>query len=154
MGASFQDDELNTQELDRFMKALNQKLPDIRVGVLKDSARQDGHTNVEIGTYHEFGTSKMPQRSFLRVPLADKLSNEIDKRGLLSEDLLKNITKNLSVKVLINAIGKAAKDVVLNAFDTAGFGKWASWSKGYSNSTGQVLKDTQSLKNSIDYEVK
>ncbi len=50
---------------------------DISVGVHDDEPRDDGISNAELAAIHEFGTSELPQRSFLRS-FMDEHSSEID----------------------------------------------------------------------------
>lgn len=64
-----EEDELDTKNLDKFIKALSKRISNVKIGILGGGARDDGKTNAEIGAIHEFGTSTMPQRSFLRVQI-------------------------------------------------------------------------------------
>src|SRR5580692_9916191 len=86
--------------LEKLIKALKQKPPKCRVGILGSSnSRQgpSGVTNAEVGAAHEFGTDKLPVRSFLRMPIANNLNKEIKKSGLNSEETLKEVVKQGSI---------------------------------------------------------
>lgn len=113
-------DELN--KLTRFLKE-NYK---VRVGILgnKASAEHDsksGLTNVEIGTFHEFGTSKMSQRSFLMMPLQEKLSKEIPK---FKKYIFKQFFVKKAPKEFYQELGSKALDIIEEAFNTSGWGQW------------------------------
>ena len=149
---------IDTTILDGLLRTLNQTLPVVRVGVLGNTANRDtlkgGSNNAEVGAAHEFGTSKLPRRSFLRVPLNEHLSEYIEKAGGYSEDTLKEVISNGSIRPWLEQIAKIAKAVVLDSFHTAGFGKWAPWKGNYSSRTGQILIDTTQLVKSITSDVK
>lgn len=147
--------KLNLTGLDSFLKAL-QKSPSLRVGILNSSPRKDGKaTNATVGAIHEFGTSKVPQRSFLRVPLAEHLSQNLESSGLFNKDTLAQVVKRKSLKPWVEKIETIAKDIVLNAFDSNGYGKWPSdKSKTLEHKkVKQTLRETGQLKNSISTEI-
>jgi len=154
---------LKTPGLDKILKALGGKPPKARVGILGDKAvrgaseeggekMQSGATNAEIGAAHEYGTSTLPQRSFLRIPISENLKNKLANAGLTSKDVLKQVIATGSVVPWLKLVAAEAEGIVLEAFDTGGFGKWKP-----SNMTGktnhQTLVETQQLRNSITSEV-
>lgn len=178
-----EDIQFSTKELDQFTKALKGQLSRVKIGILgakssrndvevekgKSSkvnansgkvpkALKDGFavtTNAAVGALHEFGTEHMVARSFLRVPMLDHLSKELEKSGAFDEDQLKEIIKSGTLKPWLEVLGALGKGIVVEAFATGGYGKWASWkTKGYTNKTGQILKDTQQLSESITWDVK
>lgn len=148
-------ENFSVKGLDSILKSLKGKPPVARVGILgsKNARAGKSNSNATIGAAHEFGTSKIPQRSFLRVPLNDHLNKEIEKSGALDKDALENVIKSGSVLPWLQKIAFLAEKVVLDAFDSQGDGKWRKWSKGYSNNTGMILQDTTQLRNSITSEV-
>lgn len=147
--------QLDTKTLDNILKALKAKKAYARVGILGDSAqREDGEvTNAVIGAYHEFGTEKIPMRSFLRVPIADNLHDYLGASQAFDDDVFKEVVQKKSLAPWLEKVGAVAMGIVLEAFSNRGFGKWAPWAKGYSNNTGNILVDTQQLRNSINYDV-
>ncbi len=167
------DTTINVAGLESLLKALKQKAPVARVGILGDSPRQEaphvvsgasierrtkgttnGPTNAEIGAAHEYGTNRVPQRSFLRVPITDNLQKYMENSGALDEDTMKAVIKSGTVTPWLKKVSALAKTIVLDAFDTGGFGKWASWKSGsYTNNTGNILVDTTQLRDSITDEV-
>lgn len=147
---------LNVTGLDKLLKALKQKPPVARVGILGDKdvrSTGDSPSNATIGASHEFGTSKLPQRSFLRVPLSDKLTNEIGVSGALNEGVLKEVMAERSVIPWLRKIAILAEGIVSEAFDTGGFGKWKPSNMKYKKNH-ETLVETQQLRNSITSEVK
>ena len=147
----------NSDGLDQLMKAFKGDLPKVRVGVLAGAktSRNDGKpTNAEVGAAHEYGTSKMPRRSFLRVPITDNLQKYLKASGLLDKKTLKRVIEEGSVREWMKQIGIVCERIVQEAFASGGFGKWKPLSPGYENETGQILMDTRQLRNSITSVVK
>jgi phage gpG-like protein len=171
---------MNTKNLDQLIKALKNNMSKGRVGILggktmrnntdsgpgksvsanKGKAPKSGigdvTTNAAVGAIHEFGIpGRIPQRSFLRVPIAEQLPKELEKSGAFSKDELNKVIKEESLKPWIERIVLVAVNIVTEAFDTGGFGKWPKWKDpNYSNNSGQVLVDTTQLRNSITGDVK
>lgn len=179
------DFDFNTKSLDGLIKALKGNMSKARVGILgsgqtarnKELEGARGHanetgrsvnaarkapksnyevaTNAAIGAVHEFGGPKMPQRSFLRVPISQNLQKYLENSGAFGKDELARVIKEASLLPWLKRIATVAETIVHDAFDTGGFGKWAKWkTKGYENNTGQILVDTQQLRNSITSDVK
>lgn len=148
---------LDTRKLDQLLRLLKKKSPVVHVGVLAGkNTRQGSGSNAEIGAKHEFGIDGMPQRSFLKVPIADNMESYLAKAGALDENaVLKEAVAANSLMPLMKKIGIVAETIVSDAFGSGGFGKWATWKiPGYENNTGQILVDSQQLRNSITSEVK
>lgn len=171
----------NIDGLENLMKNLKKDWR-VRVGIMgsKASAQHDsksGLTNVEIGTFHEFGTSKMPQRSFLMMPLQEKLSEEIPK---MKKVIFKQFFVKNSAEQFFYDLGSKALDIIESAFNSNGFGQWkaltssthsaweskadisgwrtarsiASFRKGLKKSLSrQILTDTGKLRRSISFKV-
>ena len=99
----------------------------IQVGVFSDSSSRKSSgelTNADLAMYHEFGSPEhgLPARSMLRVPLADHAQEIMAPfRGKAAAYLAKGTILNL-----YKLIGIAAEKIVLGAFKTGGYGKWAS----------------------------
>lgn len=142
--------------LDQILKALKMAPPVCRVGILgeKDSRSGNQHSNATVGAAHEFGTTKISQRSFLRIPITENLNKQLESSGALDKDTLSNVIKMGDVKPWLKKIGIEAEKVVQDAFDTGGSGKWPAHARGYTNNTGMLLVDSTQLRNSITSEVK
>lgn len=138
---------VDNKKLNKLLKAFD-KVPLIKVGIMgDDNSRTDGLSNATIGAIHEFGFGRVPMRSFLRVPLVDNLNTAIEEQLDVKIDA---VVEGGSLQPLMKKIALIAEQVVLNAFDTQGNGKWPKWiDPGYMNNTGQILVDTQQLRNSI-----
>ncbi len=171
----------NIDELNKLMRVLKEPYK-VRVGILGNKAEaqhdnKSGLTNVEIGTFHEFGTKKMPQRSFLMMPLQEKLSEEIPK---LKKYIFKQFFVKKAPKQFYMDLGAKALDIIESAFNTNGFGQWkalasssrsawerkagisgwrtaksiTSFRKGLKKSLSrQILTDTGKLRRSISFKV-
>lgn len=150
------DDVINLRGLDQLVKALKVKTPTIRVGVLgSKDARVSGGSNATIGAAHEFGTSTIPQRSFLRVPLIDHLNKELEGSGINSKDNLTEVIKGGDIMPWVREIAVVAEAIVLGGFASQGYGKWAAWKNpNYKNKGGQVLIDEGYLRDSITTDIK
>lgn len=153
------DVKLTTHGLDQLVKALKDNMARGRVGVLgAKTTRKDqkiGETNASIGAVHEFGMGNMPQRSFLRVPIAEHLKKDLEKSEMFGDDELKQVIKEASVVPWLKRICIIAEGIVLKAFATGGFGKWPAWkTPGYKNDDNRLLVDTRQLRDSISSDVK
>lgn len=145
--------ELNLKPIEQLLKAM--KLSGtVQCGILGRGKRSDGKTNALIGAVHEFGSATVPQRSWLRVPLADHFTKYLRKSGLLDKVVLAQVLKTGTVKPWLDKCAVVAERVVQDGFSTGGFGKWVGWSAGYTNNTGQILVDSQQLRNSVTTKVK
>lgn len=153
---------LKIRGLDQLVKALKAKPPVARVGILGDKTNRapaEGETNTptnaEVGASHEFGTSTLPKRSFLVTPISDQLDKEMLKSGALDKEVLSDVITQASLLPWVKKIAALAEGIVVDAFDTGGFGKWNGWKNpNYTNNAGQILVDTKQLRDSITSEVK
>ena len=109
--------------LNKFVKGISTN-DVVRVGVLgKDVARKngaDGMTNAEVGAIHEFGTLKLPIRSFLRMPIHQNSEKIVAETAAGSEKMVAAGDK----VGLLKKLGTSAQGFVLDAFATGGFGNW------------------------------
>lgn len=150
--------ELNTAKLDKLMALLSTgKVPTARVGILgaknhRSKGESKSPTNAEIGAKHEFGLDGMPMRSFLRMPLTEFLGKYLEKAGAFTEAVLKDVMATASLTPWIKKIGIVGEQVVADAFQTGGFGKWKP-SDMSRKRNHQTLVETQQLRNSITSEV-
>lgn len=144
---------LTTKGLDSIMKMLKSKAV-VRIGILgSKDGRSDGLSNSEVGMFHEFGTTTIPKRSFLRDPIMENIDRSLKKSNLLDEKVLKKILKEQSPVDILTKVGIIAEGIVAEGFATGGFGKWAQWSGHYKNKTGDILVDSGQLRNSITSQV-
>lgn len=169
--------KLDTKNMDALLKALKNSMGTARVGILGAKSSRNGETvkpgkslnanknksgkigsvttNATLGAVHEFGVpGRIPQRSFLRVPIAMRFPKALEKSGAFSPEELKRVIKEGSMRPWLERISILAVGIVHDAFDSGGFGLWPRHSRRYKNNTGMLLVDTQQLRNSITYEVK
>lgn len=148
------DFEINLDFIEKLTRSLAQ-IPKIEIGILDDSPRTDGKSNVVIGTTHEYGApaQNIPMRSFLRIPLMDKLNNAINHSEAFDDNALKEIVKAGNLTPWATEIAKIGKEIVLGAFDSRGYGQWVEHAPDYENTTGKILEDTGQLRAAIAYKV-
>lgn len=145
------DPNLKMDGLDAFIKILKGKPSVLKIGILQDTASRAGKiNNATIGAVHEYGTATIPQRSFLRQPLAEHLSSYVENSNVFGKDTFKQVIAKKSFVPYLQKIGIIGETVVSDAFNSGGFGKWPAWKNpGYENNTGMLLIDSQQLRNSI-----
>lgn len=152
------DTNLKIDGLEKLVKALKAKPPEVRVGILGNSNARSGSAsgNATIGAAHEYGTSTLPMRSFLRIPLTYYLDKALTNSGAFTQDALKHVIAQKSLGPWVEKMGIEAVGIVLDAFDTAGFGTWAPLRPETMKRkrVKQILVETLQLRNSVTYEVK
>ena len=115
-------------------------------------AYEDGTSIIEVGASHEYGAG-VPMRSFLRMPFdveSKKMTNTIESQF---EKVLLN---GKSARAALGIIGAQARNVVIDAFKTNGFGRWQDITQTTKDSKGssKILIDTGILRNAITWVVK
>jgi len=148
--------DFSTKGLDQIIKALKGKQPYARIGVLGTSAsRGGGSSNAQIGAAHEFGTSSLPMRSFLRMPLAENLDKRLASAGAFNKDALNRLVKEGSILSWVEKLAILAEAIVGEAFDSGGMGKWAALNPRTMarKKIKQILVESTQLRNSITSEV-
>ncbi len=157
--------DTNFKPLEKFTAILNNNKLKARVGVLGSHAARRGDSdmnNAEIGLVHEFGSpsQRIPQRSFLRMPVTNNLKKKLDASTILSKRLEEKCIAENSLRPYLELLGIVGVECVLEAFKTGGDGKWPPLSEKtlkYKMENGLVLDiliATQQLRNSISYDVK
>lgn len=152
----FDDDEIDTKIMDDLTKILKRDKTDVKVGIIgKNGRRESTQTNAQIGAKHEFGSEKLPIRSFLRMPLTEYLQKYLEKSkdAIFTDDLIKRILAAKSLAPLFERIGIIGVRIVMDAFNSTGFGKWRPSIMEFKNNH-QTLVETGQLMKSIEYEVK
>lgn len=116
--------EYKDSGLKTLMKLLQDNASRVKVGIPTDNdSRKETNSNATIGLKHEMGLG-VPQRSFLRMPLTEKLQEFIDKSHAFDKDALTNVLKTKSLNPWLKKLGLIGEDVIAEAFATGGFGKW------------------------------
>lgn len=144
--------DLDVSGLEKIERMMKGKMPSIKVGIMGDGAARDEATNAEVGVAHEFGTENLPQRSFLRMPLNLKMNEYLENSGILDENVFAKAIKEGGVFTIAKKLGIMGETIVLDAFDTGGFGEWEP--SDFSNKkVHQTLVETQQLRDSITNRV-
>ncbi len=137
--------------LQALAKALKAKPPMAHVGILgMKNARSDALTNATVGAAHEFGTERLPKRSFLLEPIQDQIKNRV--KDLIGDADIKRIIADKGMRGVTQDLGIIGVQIVADAFASGGFGKWPQ-SNYADKKVHQTLVETQQLRNSITYEV-
>ncbi len=97
----------------------------------------------------------MKIRSFLRFPIALKMQKALEESGAFNEDMLKLLFAQKSLLPWVKKLAILGEGIVLDAFETGGFGYWPglspkTWAR---KKNKQILVETQQLRNSITSEV-
>lgn len=111
-------------------------------------------TNAEIGAIHEFGSpgDRIPERSFLRMPLLSRLDDELRK---VSKAEWANTLLIGGLVAVLRVVGQAGVNVIKDAFHTGGFGRWAKLKAATIRRKGNsdILIDSTQLSRSISFAV-
>lgn len=148
--------DLNMKGLNDLISVLKKQNKKVRVGILGRSNSRSGlgGSNAGVGAVHEFGLGDHLQRSFLRVPVAENLNSYLEKSKAFTPEVCVEVLKEKTLVPWLEKVAIVAKRVVLDAFQSEGFGKWAPWKNPkYENNTGQILQNTTQLRKSIEWDV-
>ena len=146
------------EKLSKYVKQLEKaRRLEVAVGLPLEKASakiyENGQTVLSVGASHEFGTKDLPRRSFLRDTFTHKKKE-------IKADLDKRFKQVLSGKQnaenALNLVGIAARNYVIEAFRTQGFGHWPDDSDltKERKKSDTVLIDTGTLRNSITWVVR
>lgn len=162
---------INLAKLEAIQKQLGRKFV-AEVGILGDKnarnamgklRKSGGHTinkkqaspltNAAIGLKHEKGSysEKIPRRSFLEMPLKNKLP---DMMGRIGGQLLVGI-KASNILLAYQKLGLIGERIVLQAFNSSGYGEWQA-NSAFTISlkhSSRPLIDTGQLRRSISSRV-
>lgn len=163
--------QADVSELEKLLKSLKTNYF-LRVGILGSKAKNvhdkdSSLTNAEIGTFHEFGTSKMPRRSFLEDSLKFKLNFNTNDLKPLKKLAFNTFFIQRKPKKFFTILGAKCLEIIEEGFATNGFGKWAPLSEAYrqrkiKKAKGKekkfaaainILTDTGKLRRSISFKV-
>jgi len=111
-----------------------------------------GESIIEVGASHEYGAG-VPMRSFLRMPFAVKADVLDEAIGKQFQQVFLN---GRSAKVALGRVGSVARNIVIDAFKTGGFGQWQDISpmtKELKGST-KILIDTGILRGAVTWVVR
>lgn len=144
------DVEIKFDKLKGLIRAFSGQAPEITIGI-------DDPSQAEIGIYHEFGTTNMPVRSFLRMPLLEVFPKALSENSEQFDDsVLDEVAEQESLLPWAQIIGEIGLQTVLGAFISGGYGKWqnlkpSTWAR---KTNAYILVETGKLMNSIKMEIK
>lgn len=141
--------DLNIGNLQNLIKAFEAEPPTIEIGIFN-------HELAQIGSYHEFGTVKMPKRSFLRMPLQRYLPEVIEQNsGEFTDEVLQEIMEGSSVMPWAQIVGDLAYQTVMDAFATEGFGNWKKLAPSTLSrkQNDQILVETGAMRDAIEVKI-
>lgn len=145
---------IDFSNLDKILRKLTKNMY-VDVGILQPSQYPDKDVNTaSVGAVHEFGAPErnIPERSFIKMPLEMK-KKVIE--AVAQQALDENIGKDKTEKVL-DAIGETCCNIIQQAFDSGGFGRWEQLSEETVRRKGfdDILTDTEALRDDIQWQVK
>ena len=137
--------------LERIRKNLEQTKLVAKLGIFGDKNKRDDETvqtNADIGAFLEFGTKKMPRRSFLLDPLTIKGKELTKKVGQIID---RYIDEENGIETILELVGIYGESIVQEAFETGGFGAWQPIKEATANRKGssQILIDSSQLRRSV-----
>lgn len=152
---------MTPQETQEFIKSYKKQMEEaldttVVVGLPEGSAGSavygGGNTVLDIGARHEFGYG-VPRRSFIREPINTK-RDSINKT--MDNQMKRMFNGEATAEQAFGIVGVKAVNVILDAFSTGGFGQWTPLSQETVDAKGSsaILQDTNTLKNSITWEVR
>ncbi len=109
--------------------------------------------NPNLGLEHEYGDPrvKLPQRSFLRLPLIRWLGPEVELKGRS----LFRMLRSKGLPGMLKLIGVLGESVVQRAFVTGGFGAWPKLANTTIKRKGsaKILIETAQLRKAVSSRV-
>ncbi len=174
--------KLYDKGLKQIIAAFGKKIPKVRIGIMGDDGARQPKAPPEIITYealmaretnkpgveaktpaeppsnaqvlaaHEYGTAHSPQRSVLRVPIADNLAHYLQRAGAFDDKVLTRLVESGEIRPFMEKIAITAETVVDDGFETGGFGKWKP-SDMTRKTVAQTLVETTQMRKAITSEV-
>jgi hypothetical protein len=129
-----------------------------RIGILGNNATRGGKgeklNNAQIGVIQMFGTldGRIPPRDFLILPMQVGQKQLL---GTMGTSVVRAAVESGDIKKVFQLLGQAGRALVLQAFQTGGFGQWKSNKPSTIARKGSAapLIDTGQLMRSIDSDV-
>ena len=156
------DVKLDIKGIEVFQQILKTTKSKVLVGIMAEAGGKDhvdengkssGVTNADVGAAHEFGTERLPVRSWLRVPLNTYFYRNMRSAGAFSPAKLKELFATKSFSTWLAKAGAVGVATVNEAFNSEGNGTWPP-SDMSRKTNHQTLVETHQLRDSVTYEVK
>lgn len=109
---------------------------------------ENGAVLEDVAMYMNYGTQKTPERDFITLPFQVK-------KNALKTAQAKILKGELNAQKSLRLLGEFGRNIIIEAFESGGFGLWAPDSLYTIEHKGSAmpLVDTGVLKSSISYEV-
>lgn len=138
------DQDLMNKKGTTFKKVSKNKLEELtNLAILNETVK----SNATIGARHEFNG-----RSFLRQPISENLQEYLNNAGAFDKKALREVIKKKSLLPWVKKLGVLGVQIVNEAFNTGGFGKWKPSNMDH-KLVKQTLVESQQLRNSITFQV-
>lgn len=147
----------------KLLKSLEQPKPSITVGIHeRDNAVYERGTGQEattanVGSFHEYGTVKMPARPWLRPPVLAGKDRYLASIALVEQAFQVGKISKAERKVKLSLIAEKITSDVIKYLKTAKFAPLAESTiqarRNRDESSIQILQDTGQMVQSIGYEV-
>lgn len=152
---------INTERMNQLRQELKRNAGTVaHVGILGntntrvtsafDTSKQGEPGNADIGLVHEYGspTNRIPERSFLRMPLLQFLAPAIYAMG---KEKWRVLILEKGLVVALKQLALLGENVVQDAFETGGFGLWAALKRATIRRKGSsaILIDTAQMRQAI-----
>ena len=148
-----------------FLSAIDKmKKSYVAVGLPNETASSrvygNGLTVLQNGAHHEFGTEKVPQRSFVRLPFIVK---QKDMKEYVQKMMNAVFEGKYTTEKALGLVGKKAENIIIDAFQTGCWGQWpplkeatkrAKAKRVGAKRSDMILVDTTVLESSINYIVR
>lgn len=148
---------LRLRKIPKIYKEMKQ-VETLYVGILgaeaSDIHNNSDLTNAQIGAIQEFGSvaNNIPARSFLRQPLHNHLGKVIRNwQSRFAKALVNN-----TVNEFMHKLGEMAVNIIHEAFESGGFGRWAENKPSTLRAKAPETKpliNTRQLRDSITYRI-
>lgn len=129
------------------------------IGILANKNPVDIETGINMATLgqtHYYGSvsNKLPARDWLKMPVEMGIRKHLKTYG---KKLFTSIKDDKDLQQFHNFLGIQCLNAVMDAFDTNGFGTWASLSKNTiakkKQNKDKILTETGQLRQSVSFKV-
>lgn len=122
---------------------------EVRIGVFGGTHDGSSDSIASIAAQHEFGTQKVPQRSFILASLL----HEKDKIEKAAHSQVERAMREGNADPILKAIGIAGEGAVQEGFDTEGWGNWLPTVRQQYEPGAKILVLTGQLRQAIASKV-
>ena len=146
---SFEIKHTNSDFVKNIKKQL--KSAQVKVGLPKGKggSYEDGSSVIEVGSWHEFGTDKIPERSFIRVPVQQNMQKY---KSLAQKEVKKIYEGKQTVDGALGILGLFMSDRMKASFTDNDWAENSPFTVALKGSSTPLI-DTGQLRQSITWQV-